>query len=79
MDNDNDEKTISAEYVNIDSTLHEISRELKTDETLILDIGDSQPGQVDAIYDTLIMRGCDVKKSFRNGRNQIIVRKGTGR
>ncbi len=69
-----DEKIINAEPVNnIDSTLEEISRELKSGETLILDVGNNYFEQTDVIYDTLVMQGYNVKKSFRNGRNQIIV------
>jgi hypothetical protein len=70
---ENTEKTINAESLNIDSTLSEISGELKPGETLVLDIGNNYFSQTDEIYDTLVMRGYDVRKSFRNGRNQIIV------
>jgi hypothetical protein len=70
-----EEKTINAESLNIDTTLNDISGELKPGETLILDIGNNYFHQTDEIYDTLVMRGYDVKKSFRNGRNQIIVSK----
>ncbi len=71
-----DEKIINAEPVNnIDSTLEEISRELKSGETLVLDVGNNYFEQTDVIYDTLVMQGYNVKKSFRNGRNQIIVNK----
>lgn len=69
------EKIINAENLNIDTTLKEISSELRPGETLILDIGNNYFHQTDEIYDTLIMRGYDVRKSFRNGRNQIIVNK----
>lgn len=67
------EKILNAESLNIDSTLEEISKHLGTDETLILDVGNNYFNQMDKIYDTLIMRGYDVKKTFINGRNQIIV------
>lgn len=70
-----DEKIVNAENLNIDSTLTEISQELKSGETLILDVGNNYFNQTDIIYDTLVMRGYDVKKTFRNGRNQIIVSK----
>lgn len=70
-----EEKTINAESLNIDTTLREISSELKPGETLILDIGNNYFNQTDEIYDTLVMRGYDVRKSFKNGRNQIIVSK----
>jgi len=67
------EKVLNAESLNIDSTLEEISKHLGTNETLILDVGNNYFNQTDKIYDTLIMRGYDVRKSFKNGRNQIIV------
>ena len=70
---DDNEKTVNAENLNIDATLDSISRELKTGETLILDIGNNYFNQTDEIYDTLVLRGYDVRKSFKNGRNQIIV------
>jgi hypothetical protein len=67
------ENIINAENLNIDSTLAEISKELKADETLILDVGNNYFDQTDVIYDTLVLRGYDVKKTCKNGRNQIIV------
>lgn len=70
-----DENTINAESLNIDTTLREISGELKPGETLVLDIGNNYFHQTDEIYDTLVMLGYDVKKTFRNGRNQILVSK----
>lgn len=69
----NGDKTINAENLNIDTTLSEISLELRPGETLVLDIGNNYFHQADEIYDTLVMRGYEVRKSFRNGRNQIIV------
>ncbi|NLD50805.1 MAG: hypothetical protein GX660_26995 [Clostridiaceae bacterium] len=68
-------KSINAENLNIDSTLDMISQELKKDETLILDVGNNYFNQTDTIYDTLVMRGYSVRKSFKNGRNQILVTK----
>jgi hypothetical protein len=74
MDYDNEEgKIVNAESLNIDSTLEKISNELKSGETLILDVGNNYFHQTDVIYDTLVLRGYSVKKSFINGRNQIIV------
>lgn len=70
---DSNNEIINAESLNINSTLEKISTELNTNETLILDIGNNYFHQTDAIYDTLIMKGYDVRKSFKNGRNQIIV------
>lgn len=75
MDDTNNEKTINAESLNLDTTLSEISGELRPGETLVLDIGNNYFNQTDEIYDTLVMRGYEVRKSFRNGRNQIIVSK----
>ena len=71
----NDENTINAENMNIDSTLEQISKELKHDETLVLDVGDSNLEQTDAIYDTLVMRGYQVRKNFSRNNKQIIVSK----
>ena len=68
------EKTVNAESLNIDTTLNDISKELRPGETLVLDIGNNYFHQMDEIYDTLVMRGYEVKKSEKNGRNQIIVR-----
>ena len=73
MDSDNEEKIVNAENLNFDSTLNDLSRELKPGESLVLDIGTNYFHQTDEIYDTLVMKGYDVRKSFRNGRNQIIV------
>jgi len=70
-----DENIINAESLNIDTTLKEISNELRPGETLILDIGNNYFNQTDEIFDTLVLRGYDVRKTFRNGRNQIIVSK----
>jgi tRNA splicing endonuclease len=72
-DEELESRVINAESLQIDSTLNEISRELKPGETLVLDIGNNYFEQTDEIYDTLVMRGYEVKKSFKNGRNQILV------
>jgi 6-phosphogluconate dehydrogenase len=66
---------INAESLNIDATLEKLSQELNANETLILDIGNNYFHQTDSIYDTLVMKGYDVRKSFKNGRNQILVSK----
>jgi hypothetical protein len=70
-----DEKgnVINAKNCNIDATLDEISKELKPNETLILDVGDRCHDQTDVIYDTLVMRGYSVKKIVKKGRNLIII------
>lgn len=74
---DHHEKIINAEGINtnVETTLEDISKELRPGETLVLDIGNNYFHQTDEIYDTLVMKGYDVKKSFRNGRNQILVHK----
>ncbi|MGI6777403.1 MAG: hypothetical protein ACOX7R_05110 [Acetivibrionales bacterium] len=70
----NEENVINAEsIVNIDMTLDQISKELEKNDTLILDIGNNYFNQTDTIYDKLVTRGYNVKKSFKNGRNQIII------
>ncbi|ODM27219.1 hypothetical protein [Acetivibrio mesophilus] len=74
MDQNND-RIMNAESLNIDATLEKLSNELKPDETLILDVGNNYFDQTDTIYDTLVMKGYDVRKSFKNGRNQILVTK----
>lgn len=71
----NKNDVINGESLNIDATLEKLSRELKADETLILDIGNNVLGQTDTIYDTLVTKGYDVRKSFKNDRNQILVSK----
>jgi propanediol utilization protein len=75
---DNHEKIVNAENLNIETTLDEISRELRLGETLILDVGNNYFHQTDEIYDSLVLKGYHVKKSFRNGRNQIIVNRYEG-
>lgn len=67
------ENIINAENLNIDATLDSISAQLKSDQTLILDVDNGNYHQTDIIYDKLVMRGFDVRKMFKNGRNQIIV------
>ena len=73
IDNDDNGNIVNAENLNIESTLERVSDELGRGETLILDIGNNYFHQTDEIYDTLVTKGYDVRKSFRNGRNQIIV------
>ena len=72
---DDREKVINAESVNndIDATLDQISKELKENEALILDVGNNYFNQTDVIYDKLVTMGYHVKKSFKNGRNQVII------
>lgn len=68
-----DEKIVNAENLNFEASLNDISKELRPGETLVLDIGNNYFHQADEIFDTLVLQGFDVKKSFRNGRNQVIV------
>ena len=70
------EKIVNAEsVVNIDSTIEGISKDIEMGETLVLDIGNNYFHQTDQIYDTLVTKGYNAKKSFRDGRNQVIVNK----
>jgi len=71
---DND-KVINGENINIDMTLEQISNEIRPGETLIIDVGNNYFHQTDEIFDTLILKGYEVRKTFRNGRNQLLVRK----
>ncbi len=71
----NETEIINAENLNIDSTLEKLYTELNLNETAILDIGNNYFHQTDRIYDILATKGYDVKKSFKNGRNQILVSK----
>lgn len=75
---DNNDKIVNAENLNIDATLQEISNQINAGETLVLDVGNNCFNQTDTIYDTLVMKGYDVRKTFRNGRNQIVVTKKRG-
>ena len=68
-----EDKVVNAENLNFEASLNDISRELRPGETLILDIGNNYFHQADEIFDTLVLQGFDVKKSFKNGRNQVIV------
>lgn len=67
------QEIINAETIDVDATLDSISKELKAGETLILDVINGSYHQTDVIYDKLIMRGYEVKKLFKDGRNQILV------
>ena len=68
-----DEKTVNAENLNFEASLNDVSKDLRHGETLILDIGNNYFHQADEIFDTLVMQGFDVRKSFKNGRNQVVV------
>jgi len=70
---DNDINQVNQVNHDINLTLEEISSGINEGETLILDVSDNHFSQMDKIFDTLIMRGYDVRKSFFKGRNQIVV------
>lgn len=70
---ENNETKLDAANQNIDITLNEISEQLKHGETLVLEVGYGNHDQTDKIYDTLVMKGFNVKKTTRNGKNMIIV------
>jgi hypothetical protein len=59
----------------IDASLQDIMLELKRGETIVFDVGDNEDDDTDPIYDTLVMKGFHVKKTFMNGRHSIIVTK----
>ena len=71
MEQNEDRKAIQPK--NTDATLDEISEELKPGETLVLDVSDCDVRQTDVIYDTLVMKGYDVKMSSDKGKEQVIV------
>ena len=59
----------------VDSSLKDIILELRQGETIVFDVGDNEPGDSDEIFDTLVMKGFNVKNTFLNGRHSIIVSK----
>lgn len=59
----------------VDSSLKDIILELRQGETIVFDVGDNEPGDSDEIFDTLVMKGFNVKKTFLNGRHSVIVSK----
>ncbi|KNY28606.1 hypothetical protein Bccel_3880 [Pseudobacteroides cellulosolvens ATCC 35603 = DSM 2933] len=61
--------------MDLDSTLEELSKGLKADETLVLDIEDDSQNQTDVIYDTLVLKGYSVIRNFIKGKSIIIVNK----
>ena len=75
MEIDENCMTFDGKAVDIDATLDEISEELKPGETLVLDVSDCDIRQTDVIYDTLVMKGYDVKRSHNKGKDQVVVLK----
>ncbi|WP_024832676.1 hypothetical protein [Ruminiclostridium josui] len=64
---------INAENLNEDNTLSVVQNKLKPGETIILDVGYNYFHQVDKLYETLVNEGYYVRKTFVNGRNQLLV------
>jgi len=61
--------------MDMDSTLEELSMQLKVNETLILDIEDDSQNQTDVIYDTLVLKGYSVIRNYIKGKSIIIINK----
>lgn len=73
MDNNNNDPAIG--NMDIDSTLEELSRGLRADETLVLDLEHDNQNQTDVIYDTLVLKGFSVIRDFIKGKSIIIINK----
>ncbi len=64
---------INAENLNEDNTLSVVQNKLKPGETVILDVGYNYFQQADKLYELLVNEGYYVRKTFINGRNQLLV------
>ncbi len=64
---------INAENLNEDNTLSVVQDKLKPGETVILDVGYNYFHQADKLYELLVNEGYYVRKTFINGRNQLLV------
>ncbi len=64
---------INSEMLNEDNAIDIVESKLKPGETLILDIGNNYFHQTDNLYDLLLTNGYYVRKTFVNGRNQLLV------
>ncbi len=64
---------INAENLNEDNTLSVVQNKLKPGETVILDVGYNYFHQADKLYELLVNEGYYVRKTFINGRNQLLV------
>lgn len=64
---------INAENLNENNTLSVIQDKLKPGETVILDVGYNYFHQADKLYELLVNEGYYVRKTFINGRNQLLV------
>jgi hypothetical protein len=64
---------VNSEMLNEDNAIDIVESQLKPGETLVLDIGNNYFNQTDKLYDLLFTSGYYVRKSFVNGRNQLVV------
>ena len=64
---------INSEMLNEDNAIDIVESKLKPGETLILDIGNNYFHQTDNLYELLLTNGYYVRKTFVNGRNQLLV------
>ena len=64
---------INAENLNEDNTLSVVQDKLKPGETIILDVGYNYFQQADKLYEMLVNEDYYVRKTFVNGRNQLLV------
>ncbi len=64
---------VNAENLNENNTLSVVQDKLKPGETMILDVGYNYFHQVDKLYEILSNEGYYVRKTFVNGRNQLLV------
>ncbi|QNU66966.1 hypothetical protein EHE19_019425 [Ruminiclostridium herbifermentans] len=64
---------VNSEMLNEDNAIDIVESKLKPGETLVLDIGNNYFNQTDKLYDLLLTSGYYVRKSFVNGRNQLLV------
>lgn len=64
---------INAESLNEATALPIVQNRLKPGETIILDVGYNYFHQADKLYESLVNEGYYVRKTFVNGRNQLLV------
>ncbi len=64
---------INAENLNETTTLSVVQDKLRPGETMILDVGYNYFQQADKLYELLVNEGYYVRKTFVNGRNQLLV------
>lgn len=68
------DKVINCEHLSACDNIDSITKNMAAGETIILDVGNNFFNQADEIYSCLTNQGYDVRKTFRNGRNQLILR-----